>query len=100
MLSGPGRTRFARHQQPEKHDHARGDSAVKPVTLVGIALIILGVLALAYQGITYTTREKVIDLGPLKASVDKERTIPLPPILGVLALAGGVVLVIVGSRRS
>jgi hypothetical protein len=58
------------------------------------------VLALAYQGITYTTREKVIDLGPLKASVDKERTIPLPPILGVLALAGGVVLVIVGSRRS
>jgi uncharacterized membrane protein HdeD (DUF308 family) len=73
---------------------------VKPVTVVGVVLIVLGVLALAYQGITYTTREKVIDLGPLKASVDKERTIPLPPILGVLALAGGVVLVIVGSRRS
>jgi len=71
------------------------------VTLVGIALIILGVLALAYQGITYTTREKVIDLGPLKASVDKEKNIPLPPIVGVLALAGGVVLVIVGrvTRR-
>ncbi len=73
---------------------------MKPVTLVGIALIILGVLALAYQGITYTTREKVIDLGPLKASVDKEKNIPLPPIVGVLALAGGVVLVIVGARRS
>jgi hypothetical protein len=73
---------------------------VKPVTLVGIALIILGVLALAYQGITYTTREKVIDLGPLKASVDKEKNIPLPPIVGVLALAGGVVLVIVGARKS
>lgn len=72
---------------------------MKPVTIVGVVLIVLGVLALAYQGITYTTREKVIDLGPLKASVDKERTIPLPPILGVLALAGGVVLVIVGSRR-
>jgi len=70
------------------------------VTVVGIALIILGVLALAYQGITYTTREKIIDLGPLKASVDKEKTIPLPPIVGGLALAGGVVLVIVGSRRS
>jgi hypothetical protein len=70
------------------------------VTLVGIALIILGVLALAYQGITYTTREKVIDLGPLKASVDKEKNIPLPPIVGVLALAGGVVLVIVGARKS
>ena len=73
---------------------------MKPVTLVGIALIILGVLALAYQGITYTTREKVLDLGPLKASVDKEKNIPLPPIVGVLALAGGVVLVIVGARKS
>jgi uncharacterized membrane protein HdeD (DUF308 family) len=72
---------------------------VKPVTLIGIALIILGVLALAYQGITYTRREKVIDLGPLKASVDKEKTIPLPPIVGALALAGGIVLVIVGARK-
>jgi uncharacterized membrane protein HdeD (DUF308 family) len=70
------------------------------VTLVGIALIVLGVLALAYQGITYTTREKVIDLGPLQASVDKKKSIPLPPIVGALALAGGVVLVIVGSRKS
>lgn len=73
---------------------------MKPVTLVGVALIILGVLALAYQGITYTTREKVIDLGPLKASIDKEKRIPLPPIVGVAALAGGVVLVIVGARKS
>lgn len=73
---------------------------MKPATLVGIVLIILGVLALAYQGITYTTREKVIDLGPLKASVDKEKNIPLPPIVGALALAGGVVLVIVGARKS
>ena len=73
---------------------------MKPVTLIGVALIILGVLALAYQGITYTTREKIIDLGPLKASVDKEKTIPLPPIVGALALAGGVVLVIVGARKS
>ena len=73
---------------------------MKPVTLIGVALIIVGVLALAYQGITYTTREKVIDLGPLKASVDKQKTIPLPPILGALALAGGVVLVIVGARKS
>jgi hypothetical protein len=73
---------------------------VKPVTLVGVALIILGVVALAYQGITYTTREKIIDIGPLKASVDKEKSIPLPPIVGGLALAGGVILVIVGARRS
>jgi hypothetical protein len=73
---------------------------VKPVMLVGVALIILGVIALAYQGITYTTREKIIDIGPLKASVDKEKSIPLPPIVGGLALAGGVILVIVGARRS
>ena len=73
---------------------------MKPVTLVGIALIVLGVVALAYQGITYTTREKIIDLGPIQASVDREKRIPLPPILGGLALAGGVVLVIVGARRS
>ena len=73
---------------------------MKPVTLVGIALIILGVLALAYQGITYTTREKVIDLGPLQASVDKKKSIPLPPIVGAVALAGGVVLLIVGARKS
>jgi hypothetical protein len=73
---------------------------VKRVTLVGIALIILGMLALAYQGITYTTREKVIDLGPFTASVDKERRVPLSPIVGVLALAGGVVLVVVGARKA
>jgi len=73
---------------------------MKAATVLGIALIVLGVFALAYQGITYTTREKVIDIGPLKASVDKDKTIPLPPILGALALAGGVVLVIVGVRKS
>jgi hypothetical protein len=72
---------------------------VKPVTLIGIALIILGVVALVYQGITYTTRETVVDLGPLKATVDKDKKIPLPPIVGVLALAAGVALVIVGARK-
>jgi Na+-transporting methylmalonyl-CoA/oxaloacetate decarboxylase gamma subunit len=99
-LSGQGRKRFARHQQSEKHNQEREESAVKPVTLVGVVLIVLGILALAYQGITYTTREKVVDLGPLKITADKEKSIPLPPILGALALAGGVVLVIVGARKS
>jgi hypothetical protein len=73
---------------------------MKPATLVAIVLIVLGVLALAYQGITYTTREKIVDLGPLKASVDKQKTIPLPPILGAVALAAGVVLLVVGNKRA
>jgi hypothetical protein len=73
---------------------------MKVLTLVGIALIVLGIVAFTYQGITYTTREKVIDVGPLKATVEKEKTIPLPPILGGLSLAAGVVLLIVGARKS
>jgi hypothetical protein len=72
---------------------------MKPLAIVGVVLIILGIIALAYQGITYTTREKVIDLGPLKASVEKEKTIPLPPVLGGLAVAAGVFLVWVGAKR-
>ena len=73
---------------------------IKPITLVGIALILLGIVAFAYQGISYTSREKVIDIGPLQASVDTKKTIPLPPILGGLLLAGGIVLVVVGTKRS
>jgi hypothetical protein len=65
---------------------------------IGVILIILGIVALAYQGISYTTREKVIDIGPIEASKETKRTIPLPPILGVLALAGGVILVLKKSR--
>jgi uncharacterized membrane protein len=72
---------------------------MRPVTVVGIILIVLGVVALAYEGITYTTSEKVVDLGPLQVEAKRERTIPLPPLLGGLALAGGIVLLIVGSRR-
>jgi hypothetical protein len=68
--------------------------------LIGIALIALGLIAVVYQGITYTTREKVVDLGPLKIAAQNEKTIPLPPILGGLALAGGIVLVVVAARKS
>jgi hypothetical protein len=71
-----------------------------PAMLIGIALIALGLIAFVYQGITYTTSEKVVDLGPLKITAQKEKTIPLPPILGGLALAGGIVLVVVASRKS
>jgi len=72
---------------------------VKPIILVGVALIVLGLVALAYHGITYTTREKVFQIGPLEATKKTEKTIPLPPLLGGVALAGGVVLVIVGARK-
>jgi uncharacterized membrane protein len=72
---------------------------MKPITIIGVILIVLGVVALAYQGITYTTSEKVVDLGPLKVEAKREKTIPLPPILGGLALVGGIVLVIAGARR-
>jgi hypothetical protein len=67
--------------------------------VIAIILIAVGVVSLAYQGITYTTREKVLEVGPIKATAEKEKTIPLPPILGGLALAGGVVLLVVGARR-
>lgn len=72
---------------------------MKPAIVVGILLIVFGVVALAYEGITYTTREKVIDLGPLQASVEKKKTVPLPPILGGLALVGGIVLLAAGARQ-
>jgi hypothetical protein len=68
--------------------------------IVGIVLIALGVLALVYEGITYTTREKVLDLGPLQAEVTRKKTIPLSPVVGVVAVAGGVVLLLVGRRRA
>ena len=71
---------------------------MKPVIIVGIILIVIGVVALAYQGITYTTKEKVVDLGPLKVEAKREKTIPLPPVLGVVAVAAGVVLLVVGAR--
>jgi len=72
---------------------------MKTFTLLGIVLIVLGLAALAYQGFTYTTRETVIDIGPIKATADREKTVPLPPILGIVAVAGGVALMLAGSRK-
>jgi len=72
---------------------------MKPIVLIGIVLIALGVIALAYHGITYKTHEKVLKIGPLEATQEVEKTIPLPPILGGAALAGGIVLVFIGSRK-
>jgi hypothetical protein len=62
-------------------------------TMIGLVLVALGILALVYQGIGYTKREKVVDIGPIHATEDKHETIPLPPILGAITLVGGIVLI-------
>ncbi len=72
---------------------------MRPKIIIAIILIAVGIAALAYQGITYTTREKVVDLGPIQMTAEKSKTIPLPPILGAVALVGGIVLLIVGGRK-
>jgi hypothetical protein len=72
---------------------------VKLITMVGILLTAIGVISLIYQGVTFTTREKVIDFGPIQAYKQKNKTIPLPPILGVLAIAGGILLIVAGVRK-
>jgi hypothetical protein len=72
---------------------------MRPIAIVGVVLILLGVAALVYQGITYTSRETVIDIGPLHATADREKTLPLPPVLGIVAVASGVALVVAGVRK-
>lgn len=73
---------------------------MKSTVMLGIALIILGVIGLIVQGVSYTSREKVVDLGGLTVTADKQKTVPIPAIVGGVALAGGVALVVMGSRRS
>jgi hypothetical protein len=72
---------------------------MKTTMIFAILLIALGVVAFGYQGFTYTTREKVVDIGPLQVTADTTRTLPLPPIVGAIALVGGIVLLVVGSRK-
>ncbi len=73
---------------------------MKPFVLLGIILLVVGALVFAYQGVTYTTREKVIDVGPLHVTAEREKTIPLPPLIGALALGSGLVLLVLGLRRT
>ena len=68
-------------------------------TMAAVILIAAGIVMLAYQGITYTTREKVVDLGPLQVTAEKTKSIPLPPIIGAVALVGGIVLLSVGNKK-
>jgi len=73
---------------------------MKPKIIIAIILIALGIAAFAYQGITYTTREKVVDIGPIQVTSEKTKTLPLPPIIGVIALACGIVLLVMGVKKS
>jgi uncharacterized membrane protein len=71
---------------------------MKPAMMIGILLIVLGGLALAYQGFNYTRQEKVIDVGPIHATAERQEHVSVPPILGGLALVGGILLLVAGSR--
>jgi hypothetical protein len=72
---------------------------MKPISWLGILLIVLGVLALAYQGINYTRQKKVLDVGAVHVTTQTHEQIPLPPIIGGLALVGGIALLVVGARN-
>ncbi len=72
---------------------------MKPAAFVGVILVILGVVALAYQGITYTTHKKVLDIGPIQATKEEHKTIPLSPVLGGIAVVGGIVLMLGAGKR-
>ncbi len=73
---------------------------MRPKILIAVILIAVGIAALAYQGITYVTKEKVVDVGPIEVTAEKTNTIPLPPIVGALALVGGIVLLVAGRKEA
>jgi hypothetical protein len=72
---------------------------MRPIMILGIVLIIIGAIALGYHGITYKTHEKVIKIGPVEATKETEKTIPLPPVLGGVVLAAGIVIIVMGAKR-
>ncbi len=72
---------------------------MKTYAWIGIILIVVGIVAFAYHGISITTRENVVDLGPVQVTADKTRTLPLTPIAGGVALVGGIVLLVMGSKK-
>jgi len=70
------------------------------IRTVGLLLIVLGAIALIWGGISYTTREEIVDIGPIEIEAEERKRIPLPPILGAIALVGGIVLMVSGARRN
>jgi len=72
---------------------------MKPITWAGIVLVVLGALGLAYQGINYTRQKNVIDLGSIHVTTETQERVPVPPVLGGLALGGGIALLVIGARK-
>jgi hypothetical protein len=85
--------------QPAWYEPFRKGSNMKSATWVGVLLIVLGGLALAYQGFTYSHQERVLDLGPIHATAEKQEHVSIPPILGGMALLGGIVLLVAGRKK-
>jgi len=73
---------------------------VKPQSIAAIILIVAGIAALAYQGFTYRTQDETIDLGPVTITTERSRTIPLPPVVGAVAIAGGIILFFLNRKQS
>ena len=73
---------------------------MKPMVWIGILLVALGGLALAYQGFNYTHREKLLDVGPIHATAEKQERFSIPPLLGGLVLVGGIALLAAGARKN
>ena len=73
---------------------------MKPGAIVGMILVVLGVIGFALGGFSFTKKEKVLDVGPIEATADDKKTVAIPPVLAGLALAGGVALIALSSRRS
>ena len=72
---------------------------MKAATIIGVILLIVGIIVMVNEGFTYTSREKVLDIGPIEAHTETEKTVPVSPILGGLAIAGGIALVVVGTKK-
>jgi hypothetical protein len=72
---------------------------MKPMSIAGVVLIVLGLAALAYQGFSYRSRETIVDIGPIHATAERDKTVAVPPIFGIVAVVGGIALAVAGSRR-
>jgi len=96
----PGHIRNQLDSGPKAHGLAEKAKNMKPIIWVGILLIVLGGLALAYQGFTYTHQEKVLDVGPIHATREDHERVSIPPVLGGLALVGGIALIAFRGKKS